>query len=108
MRFSRLLKNFDMMKAGKVFHFTGYLFILFCFIFCGSTKKIAYLQNSENFKYNSLPESLLDQAILQLRSMYDYIIINSAPVGAVIGTLIPHSRYNFICMQNQLYEQKSF
>jgi len=30
----------------------------------------------------------LDQAMLQLRDAYDYIIIDSAPVGAVIDTLI--------------------
>ena len=35
-----------------------------------------------------LSRDLLDQAMLQLESMYDYIIIDSAPVGAVIDTLI--------------------
>jgi capsular exopolysaccharide synthesis family protein len=35
-----------------------------------------------------LSKDLLDQAILQLTSIYDYIIIDSAPVSAVIDTLI--------------------
>ena len=35
-----------------------------------------------------LSRESLDQGMLELRSMYDYIIIDSAPIGAVIDTLV--------------------
>jgi len=50
-------------KISNVFRFVLYSFLLFCFISCGSTKKIAYLQNAENFNYDSLPGGLYDARI---------------------------------------------
>ncbi len=55
------------MKIGyitsKAFRFIFYSFLFFCFVNCASTKKIAYLQNTEDFKYDSLPENLYDARI---------------------------------------------
>ena len=48
---------------SKTFHFLFSFFLLCCLISCGSTKKIAYLQNVEDFKYDSLPENLYDARI---------------------------------------------
>ena len=47
----------------RIFRFVLYISLLSCFISCGSTKKIAYLQNAEEFKYDSLPERLYDARI---------------------------------------------
>ncbi|MDR1730378.1 MAG: polysaccharide biosynthesis/export family protein [Prevotellaceae bacterium] len=45
------------------FRLIFYLFLLSGFISCGSTKTIAYLQDAENFKYNSELDSLYDARI---------------------------------------------
>jgi polysaccharide export outer membrane protein len=50
-------------KISKALCFVLYSFLFVCFVSCGSTKKIAYLQNAENFKYDSLPEKLYDAQI---------------------------------------------
>jgi polysaccharide export outer membrane protein len=47
----------------KIFRFVLYFSLSFCFIACGSTKKIAYLQDTDKFKYDSLPEMLYDARI---------------------------------------------
>jgi polysaccharide export outer membrane protein len=49
--------------VSKAFCFVFCSFFLSCLISCGSTKKIAYLQNVEDFKYDSLPENLYDARI---------------------------------------------
>lgn len=58
---------FNRMKVKHIisneFRLIFYLFLLSGFISCGSTKTIAYLQDAENFKYNSELDSLYDARI---------------------------------------------
>jgi len=66
-KFLKVVKKYNTMKIkykiSKAFRFVLYSFLLYCFISCSSTKKIAYLQNAENFKYDSLSENLYDAKI---------------------------------------------